>query len=234
MEMFRDRRDAGRKLAAALAQRTFDRPVVLGIPRGGVVVSVEVASALQADHGVVVARKLGAPYQPELAIGAVTASGVAFIDRPLAEQAGADERYLRAVRERETAEARRREEAFDGRRRPSVAGRDVIVVDDGVATGATAIAAVRAMRAQQASRVTFAVPVGPPHTVDLLRREADDVVCLQEEPDFFAVGQFYHDFEPVDDAEVRALLAEHEAARRAPAGQERPAQELESRDPRWH
>ena len=218
MRRFRDRRDAGTRLARLLQRHGFVRPVVLGIPRGGVLVSVEVAAALGADHGVVVARKVGAPGQSELAIGAVTADGSAFVDRVLAEQTGAHDRYLAAERARQIAEARRREDFLDGRRRPALVGRDVIVVDDGVATGATAIAALRSVRAQGAARVVFAVPVGPPHTLDRLRREADEVVCLWVEPEFFAVGQFYQDFDPVDDAEVRALLDATDASGRRPAG----------------
>lgn len=212
MGIFRDRKDAGERLAAALRRYQPERPVVLGIPRGGVVVSAVVAKALDADHGVVVARKLGAPGQPELAIGAITANGVAFIDEALARMTGADERYLEQERARQMAEARRREEAFDSRHRPPVAGRTVIVVDDGVATGATAIAAIRSVKAQGAARVVFAVPVGPPHTIATLRREADEVVCLQEEPDFFAVGEFYQDFRPVEDEDVKAILAARDAA----------------------
>ncbi|HUZ00630.1 MAG TPA: phosphoribosyltransferase family protein [Thermomicrobiaceae bacterium] len=206
MKRFRDRRAAGVQLARLLAGHRFVRPVVLGIPRGGVLVSIEVARALGADHGVVVARKLGAPGQSELAIGAVTADGSAFVDRALATLTGADEHYLAAEQARQIAEARRREDYLDGRRRPSLRGRDVIVVDDGVATGATAIAALRSVRAQGAARVVFTVPVGPSHTLAALREEADEVICLWEEPEFFAVGQFYQDFEPVEDGEVRAIL----------------------------
>ena len=172
------------------------------------VVSSVVARELNADHGVVVARKLGAPTQPELAIGAVTASGGTYIDRSIAAMSGADEQYVSIERERQMAEARRREAAFDGDSNPDVAGRNVIVVDDGVATGATAIAAIRSVKAQGAKHVVFAIPVGPSHTVAQLMAEADDVVCLNVEPEFYAVGQFYDDFRPVLDDEVAALLRE--------------------------
>ncbi len=206
MTTFRDRADAAEQLAQVLMERGIEHPVVLGIPRGGVVTSDIVARKLGADHGVVVARKLGAPTQPELAIGAVTARGGTYIDASIATMSGATEEYIARERERQMDEAKRREAAFDGQRTPNVAGRDVIVVDDGVATGATAIAAIRSVKAQGARRVIFAIPVGPTHTVAQLRTEADEVVCLNVEADFYAVGQFYDDFRPIQDAEVDALL----------------------------
>jgi predicted phosphoribosyltransferase/dienelactone hydrolase len=207
MLMFADRDDAGRRLAEALAAKGYVAPIVLGIPRGGVVVAAHVARRLHGQLGVVVARKLGAPGQPELALGAVTADGVTWIDEHLAWESGATPDYLRAVIAEETREAQRRERAFDGLHRPPIAGRTVIIVDDGIATGATALAAVRSLRAAGAGRVVVAVPVGPPRTLALLRQEADDVVALLEVEDFWAVGQFYRDFRPVDDAEVQRILA---------------------------
>lgn len=203
---FRNRTDAGAQLAVALGSLALDRPVVLGIPRGGVVVSDQVARALGADHGVIVARKLGAPWQPELAVGAVSATGVIYIDPDTASVPGVTDAYLRDEVAAKTELARRYEAQFDGRRRPPLFGREVVVVDDGLATGATAIAAVRAVKAEGAKRVVLAVPVGPPPTVQALRREADDVVCLVEDASFFAVGQFYREFAPVDDEEVRRLM----------------------------
>ena len=210
---FHDRRDAGRQLAAALQRLSLQNPVILGIPRGGVVVSAEIAAALDAPHGVVVARKLGAPDQPELAIGAVTANGVAYVDEELARLTGADEGYLQWVMREEAEEARRRESRFAHDRRPPLAGRTIVIVDDGIATGATAIAAVRDVKAQGATRVIVAVPIGPPDTIARLRQEADDVVCLGEEPDFFAVGEFYDQFDPVEDDSVVAILDATERAR---------------------
>lgn len=204
--MFRDRVDAGERLAQVLLKRLIERPLVLGVPRGGVVVADVVARRLQADEGVVVARKLGAPEQPELAIGAVTASGGTYVDRSIASMSGADEQYLALERQRQMNEARRREEAFGAASRLDVAGRNVIVIDDGVATGATAIAAIRSVKGKGASKVIFAVPVGPSHTVGQLRQEADEVVCLSIEPEFYAVGQFYDDFRPVGDEEVISIL----------------------------
>lgn len=206
MSIFRNRADAAEQLAQALLPEAIERPVVLGIPRGGVVISDILARRLSAEHGVVVARKLGAPTQPELAIGAVTARGATYIDPSIASMSGADDEYIDRERQRQMAEAARREEAFDGARNPSVAGRNVIVVDDGVATGATAIAAIRSVKAQGARKVIFAIPVGPSRTVDQLRNEADQVVCLNAESEFYAVGQFYDDFRPVEDADVETLL----------------------------
>jgi len=203
---FRDRVDAGQKLAAVLKQKNYANPIVLGIPRGGVPVAAEIARALDSPLSVVVARKLGAPGNPELAIGATTATGVAYVNTAVVIAVGADQPYIDAEKERQVKEARRREELFDARRRATVKERTVIVVDDGVATGATAIAAVRAMKAEGASKVVLAVPVGPPEMIDLLSREADEVVCLDADPGFWAVGQYYDDFSQVSDDDVRALL----------------------------
>ena len=204
--LFLDRREAGQRLAVVVKERGLASPVVLGIPGGGVPVAIEVARAIGGEAGVVVARKLGAPANPELAIGATTSTGVTYMNTAVAAAAGADERYIATERERQVREARRREKLFDSHRRPRVEGRAVVVVDDGLATGATAIAAVRAMKAARAARVVLAVPVGPPQIVDLLRLEADEVICLYEDPGLWAVGQFYVDFDPLSDAEVREML----------------------------
>jgi predicted phosphoribosyltransferase len=204
--LFRDRRDAGARLAQVLARRPGWNPVVLGIPRGGVVVSAEIARVLGADHGITVARKISAPRMAELAIGAVSSDGVVYLDEDLVEQTRARSAYLDSEIAHEITEARRRDAAFGADRRPPLSGRDVIIADDGVATGATAIAAIRSARRQGASRIVFAVPVGPPRTLMALEDEADEVVCLHADPDFYAVGQFYDDFEAVSDAEVIAIL----------------------------
>ena len=204
--MFDDREDAGRRLGEALRERGYARPVVLGIPRGGVPVAAEVARALGGELGVIVARKLRAPRQPELAIGAVTADGVAYLNEELVALTRADERYLKAEIARQAAEAKEREARFDGHSRPPLAGRTVLVVDDGIATGATAVAAVRSAKAAQAARVVLAAPVAASSSADMLREEADEVVCLIEDPQFFAVGQFYVDFRQIEDDEVKALL----------------------------
>lgn len=206
LQYFQDRKEAGQRLAAALMSKDYRDPVVLGIPRGGVIVAAEVAEALGAELGVVVARKLAAPDQPELAIGAVTSDGVSYIDYELAERVGADQDYLKLETQTKAKEAQGREEAFDGSRRPRVRGRTAIVVDDGIATGATAVAALRSIKAEGAARVVLAVPVGPPQRIAELRREADEIVCLLHEPSFMAVGQFYLDFRPLGDTDVQAVL----------------------------
>jgi predicted phosphoribosyltransferase len=207
---FADRQEAGRALGKALeAWRPFS-PVVLALPRGGVPVGLEVARALRAPLDVLVVRKLGAPLQPELAVGAI-AAGVTFVDPRLAAATGATDAYLGRCIEEERRELTRREAAYRGDR-PSVdvTGRAIIVVDDGLATGATARAAVRALRQAGASRVIVATPVGSPDSVEALRSEADAVVCLHAPPWFRAVGEAYGDFSQTSDAEVRACLKEAE------------------------
>jgi len=205
--MFRDREEAGRRLGAALEGRGYAQPLVLGIPRGGVVTAAAVADALGAPLGVIVARKLRAPMQPELAIGAVTADGTTWINEEAARLTRASAAYLEEEIGRQSAEAREREAELDGHRRGSVAGRTVIVVDDGIATGATALAAVRAMKKEGAAKVVMAAPVAAPSSAGMLREAADEVVCLFEDPDLFAVGQYYRDFDQVSDGEALALLA---------------------------
>jgi putative phosphoribosyl transferase len=207
MKVFRDREEAGLLLGEKLSGVGLDRPVILGIPRGGIPIAVAVAHVLgTSEVAVVVARKLGAPGHQELAIGAVASTGAYYLDQSLAYAVGATDRYINEELEREKNEARRREEQFDGRRTPPLQDRNVIVVDDGVATGATAIAALRAVRDQGAKHVCFAVPVGPAAAIHELRAEADNVVFLEVPADFWAVGQFYARFEAVEDDVARKLL----------------------------
>ena len=205
-ETFADRSEAAHRLATALHGLTADSPIVLGIPRGGVAISAVVARDLGIDQGVVVARKLRAPRQPELAIGAVTPDGTLSLDEELARASGADQRYLAEEKAHQIAEARRREHIFGRFAHPRVANRTAIVIDDGLATGATAVAALRSIRKQQPARLIFAVPVGSPYAIDLLEAEADDIICLIIDADFRSVGQYYEDFSPVTDAEVMELL----------------------------
>lgn len=212
--LFRDRRHAGALLAERLSSYRGQDVLVLGIPRGGVPVAAEVARHLDAELDVIVARKLGAPGAPELAIGAVTANGGRFLNEELIAELDVSEAYLKIVTAKEMAEAQRREERFRGPYSAgAVQGRTVIVVDDGLATGATMRAAVRSVRKRQPTRLVVAVPVGSREACSALRAEADEVVCLSEPEPFFAVGLYYQHFEPTEDAEVQEILQEAYALR---------------------
>lgn len=207
---YRDRDDAGARLADLVLERIGDDPVdlVAGIPRGGVIVAAPVAAVLGVDLDLAVARKLGAPGQPELAIGAVALVGPPLLNKAMIERIGVDDETLGAIVEEERAEALRRERLYrSGRDVPTLDGRVVVVVDDGVATGATVVAVARRMRAAAASRVIIAVPVAPPETIAALEREADDVICPLIPRGFRAVGQWFDDFAQVEDDEVVAALA---------------------------
>ncbi|MEU0134746.1 phosphoribosyltransferase family protein [Streptomyces sp. NPDC006296] len=205
--LFTDRTDAGRRLAGALRHLRGRDPVVLGLPRGGVPVAYEVARDLGAPLDVIVVRKLGVPYHPELGFGAVGEDGVRVVSEEIVRRAGVGERDLAAVERAEEAELVRRAHAYrEGRPRLPLEGRAVIVVDDGVATGATARAACRVVRAQGAAYVVLAVPVASPDAATELRRDADEVVCLSTPSLFSAVGEWYRDFSQTSDAEVISLL----------------------------
>jgi predicted phosphoribosyltransferase len=207
LHVFEDRAHAGAQLAERLEAYRGRDVLILGIPRGGVPVAAEVARRLDAELDIVVARKLGAPFQPELAIGAVTANGGRYLDEALVHEAGVTDDYLEAVTANEEAEAHRREERFRGKRpAPRIERRTVIVIDDGLATGATMRAAVRSVRKGRPARVVVAVPVGPPATCAALRGEADDVVALHEPEPFLAVGVHYRDFRPTAEREIERLL----------------------------
>jgi putative phosphoribosyl transferase len=215
---FTDRQQAGKLLGEALEDWRAAAPAVLALPRGGVPVGLEVARVLRAPLDVLVVRKLGAPLQPELAVGAI-AAGVTFVDPRLAAATGASEVYLSRRIQEERLELARREAAYRGGRPPvAVMGRTIIVVDDGLATGATARAAVRALRRAGAARVILAAPVGSPDSVESLRTEADAVVCLHTPPWFRAVGEAYSDFSQTSDAEVRSCLEEAEQWTETPSG----------------
>lgn len=206
--IYRDRHEAGRVLAEQLVSYR-DRPdvLVLGLARGGVPIAAEVASRLHAPLDVFVVRKLGVPQWQELAMGAVASGGGLVINEGLVNRLGIDEDTIVETIRHETAEVERREQAYrGGRPAPDVTGRTVILVDDGIATGATMLAAVRAVRA--ARRVVVAVPVGPPTVSAQLTEEADEVVCTNTPPRFEAVGQAFADFHQVSDDEVCRLLAE--------------------------
>lgn len=206
---YRDRDDAGRRLADLVVERIGDDPVdlVAGVPRGGVIVAAPVAAVLGVDLDIAVARKLGAPGQPELGIGAVALAGPPILNKALIGRIGVDDETLEAIVAAERAEALRRERLYrSGRDVLTLDGKVVVVVDDGVATGATVVAVARRMRAAATSRVIIAVPVAPPETIAALEREADEVICLLSPHGFRAVGQWFDDFAQVADDDVVAAL----------------------------
>lgn len=211
MRRYADREDAGRALAEALDAYAGQEPLVLGIPRGGVAVAAEVVRRLGGELDVAVAHKLGAPFNPELAIGAVTADGHAITDSLLMKRLGVSEQELEAEVQRQTTEVERRLALYRADRpQPAVSGRVVIVVDDGVATGATMQAILRSLRTAGPEVLVCAVPVGPPETLSKLAADADEVVCPLRPRYFLAVGEWYERFGQASDDEVVALLAEAE------------------------
>lgn len=209
--MFADRRDAGQRLGQRLVGLGLGDPLVLALPRGGVAVGLEVARALRAPLDVVLVRKIGAPWHKELAAGAVVDG-----DRPelvlnddVIRGYRIDEAYLEAETARQLQEIERRRRLYlGGRQRPGIAGRDAIVVDDGIATGATVRAALHAVRRAGPRELVLAVPVASPEALDRLAPDTDRIVCLHPDPDLMAVGQYYQDFRQVEDEEVVAMLEE--------------------------
>jgi putative phosphoribosyl transferase len=211
---FSDRRAAGRLLAQRLRDyRIRDNVLVLALPRGGVPVAYEVAQALAAPLDVFVVRKLGLPGQEELAMGAIAPGGVRFLNADVVEYAGVTDQQIDRVAAIEQRELERRQRAYRGEAPPlDLARRTVILVDDGLATGATMRAAVAAARQSGASRVVVAVPVAPAETCQKLAQEADEVICLMTPQPFWSIGQWYDDFSQVSDQEVRDLLQRSAAA----------------------
>jgi putative phosphoribosyl transferase len=211
---FRDRHDAGQQLAARIARPHLDdNAIVLAMPRGGVPVAAEVARALAAPLDVFLVRKLGVPGREELAMGAIASGGIRVLNDEVLAGLEVPPSLVEAVAARETVELERRERLYrEGRPPLSLAGRDVILVDDGVATGASAAAAIAALRRFEVRSITFAVPVGPPSTLAWLAAQVDQIVSVLTPEPFFAVGTWYRDFSETTDDEVRRLLHDAPAA----------------------
>lgn len=212
---FTDREDAGRRLAKRLERLRGQPVVVLGLPRGGVPVAAQVARALGAPLDVIVVRKLGVPFQPELGMGAAGEDGVRVINPEVVRQAGVTEKELAVIEAREQAQVQKRAARYRAcRRREPLDGRVAVVVDDGMATGSTARAACQIARAHGAARVVLAVPVAPAGWEARIGADADDYVCVETPYDFFGIGQYYEDFSQTTDETVIACLS-GAAARRA-------------------
>lgn len=210
--MFRDRQQAGRKLAKELLKLKLARPVVLALPRGGVPVAAEIADALRAPLDLVIVRKVGAPGNPELAVAAIVDGDPPDIvlNREIVEVYGLDDAQLRALVARERPELERRRLAYrSGRPSPSTANKTVVLVDDGAATGTTMKVAIRALQRRSPHEIVVALPVAPPEVVVDLAREANRIVCLSQPARFFALGHHYHDFPQLSDEEVVLTLRNH-------------------------
>ena len=204
---FRDRIDAGNLLAERLTENEYTPAIVLGIPRGGIILADIVAKELAADFDIVIPRKLGAPENEELAIGAVMEDGTSYINRYIVNALRIPQNYIESERVRQAAEIRRRSAAY---RKPglsyNIAGKNVIIVDDGIATGATVIASAKWARKQHPLTLTIAVPVAPSQSVEVLEQESDSVIVLHMPHDFGSVGQFYEEFGPVSDDQVTRIM----------------------------
>ena len=208
VRVFEDRRSAGRALVPELERCELENPIILGLPRGGIPLAFEIAIALQAPLDTIVVRKLGVPSQPELAFGAIASGGIRVINDDVVESLfSLDDDTIERVAEREMTELRRREQAYRlDRPYPELGGKDVVLVDDGLATGATMRAAAEAVTSRSPSSVVVAVPVGSASAVDKVAAIVDRVICLESPASFYAVGQFYIDFRQTTDDEVRELL----------------------------
>ncbi|MBA3423997.1 MAG: phosphoribosyltransferase [Rubrobacter sp.] len=206
-EIFKDRADAGRRLAGSLARYRNEGPTILALPRGGVPVGYEISRSLGAPLDVIVARKLGAPDQPELGIGAVAPDGVRILNTAAVRAIGISKDYLDKITRKETAEMKRRLRHFrGGRPELEIRGRTAILVDDGLATGVTARAAIETLRRRNPKRVVLAVPICAAPTAAWIRNEVDDLVSLKTPPELGAIGLWYRNFDQTSDAEVVRLL----------------------------
>ena len=209
--IYRDRVDAGRQLAARLkAYEEDSETLIIALPRGGVVVAAETAKILHLPLDIVCPRKIGAPFNEEYAVGAITETGEGIISEDLVNELGISQDYLKKTIEEEAKKAKWRLDHYRKNRPPrNLKGKQVLLIDDGLATGSTMRAAIKTLRAEQAKKIIMAIPVAPPDTLDKLEKEVDKTVCLAAPPSFFAVGQFYDFFDQVTDEEVTALLEEN-------------------------
>lgn len=207
--IFQDRSDAGKKLAAALNSYSNDpEAVIISLPRGGVVVGYEVALILNLPMDIVCPRKIGAPFNPELAIGAITETGEGILSEDLVASLGVSEEYILEIIEKESKQALWRLNHYRKDKSPrNLKGKRVIIVDDGLATGSTMRAAIKTVKAEQAKEIIMAVPVAPPDTLLKIEKEVDHAICLSAPVDFYAVGQFFEHFDQTTDDEVISLLA---------------------------
>jgi len=206
--IYKDRQDAGRQLAEKLMKFKDEKPVIIALPRGGVVTGYEVAKMLNAPLDVMITRKLGAPFQPELGVGAIAPNDVSILNLDAIRFLGISKDEMEEIIRRETKEMHRRIKLYRGDLPPlDLNGKTVIIVDDGLATGVTAGAAVLAIKQMTPEKIILAVPVSPPDTAEKFREEVDEFICLQEPHDFYAVGQYYYDFDQVTDDEVISLLS---------------------------
>lgn len=206
--IFKDRLDAGEKLAELLSDYKNKQAVVIAIPRGGVEVGYAVASKLSSPLEVTVPRKIGSPADPELAVGAIAEDGTIYIDEEVSKMIGIRDDWIRIEAERELREVKRRIEVYrEGKPLPSLRGHIVLLVDDGIATGATIIATARFLRKLEPEKLVIAAPVAPPEAVSKLSREADDLRFVETPSPFFAIGQFYQDFSQLSDSQVLEYLS---------------------------
>lgn len=207
--MFKDRTEVGKLLAEKIHKMGFERPMLLAIPRGGVPVAKEIAVEIHAPLDLVITRKIGFPGQPEFAIGAVSQEGEILVDEQTVRSMAVSEEYLKKEAAVQTREIRRRLERYRGKRPyPDLAGKDVIIVDDGIATGNTVLAAIESVRLKKPRSITLAIGVAPPDTLRKLSSKADSIVCLDSPEPFYSIGEFYASFEQVEDDEIRKALRE--------------------------
>lgn len=206
--MFKDRHEAGKLLAEKLSEYKNTNTIIFAVPRGGVVVAYEVASKLNVPLDLAIPRKIGAPKQPELAIGAVAQDGTTVLDNQLVRQLGVSRDYIEEEARQQIEEIERRLKKYRGdlKQYPNIKNKNVILIDDGIATGATIKAAILSLRKQEPASIIIAIPVGPADTIDSLREEADKVICLETPQTFYAIGQFYQDFTQTTDEEVINLI----------------------------